>query len=152
FDLVDRLYSDAMKLVPAGVTALNIQTLLICHKSFLSAASLIGQAQPEDAGAITRRAIEAVRLAAIFKTIPEKYAEWAAEEERTKRWDDRRAGKKPKKLQFSLPKVHLTIEDIIEDLSAMLGVLSDADVHFTPEFLAQLSWKRDKGSIYLGYF
>ena len=48
----------------------SLQSLLICHKSFLAAATLIGQAQPDDAAPITRRAVEAVRLAAAMKADP----------------------------------------------------------------------------------
>ena len=40
---------------------------LICHKSMLSAAALIAQAQPEDSVYITRRAVEAGRVALAIK-------------------------------------------------------------------------------------
>jgi hypothetical protein len=62
--LMDRLYDISVATVPADKSPVFAQFLLICHKSFLAAATLIGQAQPDDAGPVTRRAIEVARLAA----------------------------------------------------------------------------------------
>lgn len=62
-DLLDRLYERAVALVPKQSPPPFGQLLLICHRAFLSALTLIGQAQPDDAAPISRRAIEEARLA-----------------------------------------------------------------------------------------
>lgn len=152
FPLVDKLYVDAIRLTPSGPSPLFGQLLLICHKSFLSAASLIGQAQPEDAGPITRRAIEAARFAAATKTNPEKAKEWMASRERLQRWIDRQQGKKPKWLDNKFAEIHPGIKLMIDKLMEMHGVLSDTEVHFTPEFVSRLAWDRRNESMYLNYF
>jgi hypothetical protein len=152
FPLVDKLYVDAMGLMPSDRSSVFGPLLLICHKAFLSAAGLIGQAQPDDAGPITRRAIEAARFAAIIKTNPEKVEEWIAYNERMQRWADRQEGKKPKSLRVNLGQVHPGIRAAIDDLMQMLGIISDADVHFTPEYFHQLDWDKREESLYLNYF
>lgn len=152
FPLVDKLYVDAIGLMPTDRSPVFGQFLLICHKSFLSAAALIGQAQPDDAGPITRRAIEVARFAAIIKTNPEKVEEWVAFSERARRWADRQEGKKPKSLRVNLGEVHPGVKPTIDDLMQMHGILSDADVHFTPEFFHQLEWDKREESLYLNYF
>lgn len=152
FPLVDKLYVDALGLMPPDRSPVFGHLLLICHKSFLSAVALIGQAQPDDAGPITRRAIEVARFAAIIKTNPEKAEEWVAYSERTQRWADRQEGKKPKRLHVNFGEVHAGVKPTIDDLMQMHGILSDADVHFTPEYFHQLDWDKRNGSLYLNYF
>jgi len=152
FPLVDRLYVDAVGLMPRDHSPVFGQFLLICHKSFLAAASLIGQAQPEDAGPITRRAIEVARFAAVVKTNPEKAEEWIAFEERMKRWADRLEGARPKHLRIDLGQVHPRIKPVIDDLMQTLGILSDASAHFTPEFFHELGWEERKEQLILNYF
>ena len=75
---MDKLYEISIAAVPADNSKVYAKFLLICHKSFLSAATLIGQAQPDDAGAITRRAIEVVRLAAALKDDPAIADTWGS--------------------------------------------------------------------------
>lgn len=77
----------------------------MCHKSFLTAANLVAQAQPEDAGPVTRREIEIVRLAAAFKDDESLLDQWNSCEERLKRWEDRRNEKEPEPEPF-----HIKIE------------------------------------------
>jgi hypothetical protein len=105
FTLVDKLYADAIALMPSDRPHLFGQILLICHKSFLSAAALIGQAQPDDAAPITRRAIEAAQFAAVIKTNSGKIDDWVAFDTRMQRWRDRQEGKKPKWLKPKLGEV-----------------------------------------------
>jgi hypothetical protein len=152
FTLVNKLYVDAIALVPNDRPLLFSQILLICHKSFLSAVALIGQAQPDDAGAITRRAIEAARFAAAIKTNPGKIEAWMAFETKMQRWRDRQEGKTPK--PFNPPKlgeIDPGIKPTLEKLMQMQGMLSDF-AHFTPEYLFELDWERGEQSLYLNYF
>jgi len=61
---VDRLYRTTIDLIPACCPRVCFgKMLLMCHKSLLSAATLIAQGQPEDAAPISRRAIEIGHLA-----------------------------------------------------------------------------------------
>ena len=152
FPLVDKLYNDAIKLVPSDHSPVYGQFLLTCHKSFLAAASLIGQAQPDDAVAITRRAIEVARFAAAIKTDPKKVEEWIAYEKRMQRWTDRLEGTKPKSFHVNLGEVHPDIKSAIDDLMQSVGVLSDAGVHFTPEYFHELDWEQREKSLNLRYF
>ena len=152
FPLVDKLYVDAIGLMPSDRSPVFGQFLLICHKSFLAAAALIGQAQPDDAAPITRRAIEVARFAAVVKTNPDKAKEWVAFDERMQRWADRQEGKKPKSLWINLGEVDPEIKPVIDDLMQTLGILSDAAVHFTPEYFVELSWEKREDSMYLNYF
>ena len=148
FPLVDQLYSASIALVPRDKSPVFGKLLLICHKSFLAAASLIGQAQPDDAAPITRRAIEVVALADAIKTDRKSATKWAAFEDRMKRWQDRQEGKKPKSLKVHLEAKHPNTRRLMETR----GILSDAAVHFTPEFFGSLDWKQGQDSLFLNYF
>lgn len=152
FPLVDKLYVDALKLIVPDHSPRFAQFLLIGHKSFLAAASLIGQRQPDDAGPITRRAIEAARIAAVIKTNPDKIEAWLAYTERMQRWADRQEGVKPKPLRINLGEVHPEIKPQIDDLMQTYGILSDADSHFTPEYLFNLGWEKRGEKLFLNYF
>lgn len=145
---VDRLYKTAIDLVPKEPPHLFGLCLLICHKSFLAAASLVGQAQPDDAGPITRRAIEVVRLAAAVKSDAAVFERWVAFEERMERWKVRMEGEKPKPIHINLDVKH----PAVIDLMSMWGILSDADVHFTPEYFYGLDWEKRDGTMFLNYF
>lgn len=126
------------------------QLLLICHKSFLLALTLIGQAQPDDAGPISRRAIEAARLALAVKRNPESAMKLAAYEQRMERWQAREKGEKPKTLspKFDLPRDH----PFLTGLEMQIGILSDSSVHFTPEYFGSQLWIRSEARIELRYF
>lgn len=142
------LYEFAIATIPSGVPPIFGQLLLVCHKSFLAAATLIGQAQPDDAGPITRRAIEVVRLAAAIKDDPKIAEQWADYERRTERWEVRRKGKKPERLHVPIPVKH----PLVEELMQSWGMLSDAHVHFTPEHFVSLKWQQSEDSMFLNYF
>jgi hypothetical protein len=149
-DLTDRLYERAVTLVPKSSPPPFGQLLLICHMSFLSALTLIGQAQPDDAAPISRRAIEAARLALAVKRNPESAMKWAAYEQRMGRWQARDRGEKPKALspKLDLPRDH----PILSELEKQVGILSDSSVHFTPEYLGSQHWIRSEERIELRYF
>jgi hypothetical protein len=129
--------------------------LLICHKSLLSAAALIAEAQPDDSVAITRRAIETARTALAIKLNPENARRWLAYQERHERWLRRQEGEKRK--HFAVQFLDVQSDALVRTLDAMLGMLSDAYVHFTPEYYSSLDWEvrrvdEENGVILLNYF
>lgn len=152
FPALDDLYISAFKLLPGTHSRLSALILLICHRSLLSAAALIGQGQSQDAGPITRRAIEAACFAAAVKTNPKLAKGWIEARDRLERWIDRAAGKKPKALKRTTPDIDPAVRPRVDHLMGMLGVLSDTDAHFTPEFLAGIAWDDRCGSTFLNYF
>ncbi len=153
--LVDEIYTHSIKIIPLNTPPRYGRFLLLCHKSFLAAAILIGQAQPDDAAPITRRAIEVARVCLASKHNDENYEKWLSYEKRHERWKKREAGDKPPYLppiQLDLPKDHT----ILNELMSEIGMLSDAYVHFTPEYYTSLNWKDDRKSeppmVKLSYF
>lgn len=152
---IDIAYRVAFERAPAGTQLVHNRIFLICHKSLLAAASLIAQAQPEDSVAITRRAIEAAKVALAIKANSENGNKWLAFDERQARWLARDQGDKPKffKVEFE----SIRGDAVIDTLDRFLGILSDAYVHFTPEFYSTLSWEyrqtsTEKGEMFLHYF
>lgn len=145
---MDRLYELSIAAVPKDKSPVFGQFLLICHKSFLAAATLIGQAQPDDAGPITRRAIEVVRLAAAIRADPAVAEEWGAYEKRMARWEARNEGETPKALHVRIPAEH----PLVKQLMDVWGIISDADAHFTPEFFHSLRWEKRDDKMFLHYF
>jgi len=115
------------------------RTFLLCQKSFLSAAANIGRRHPDDAAAITRRAIEAACLALAVKHDTSNLVRWKAQELRAQRWSDRGQGRKPQRLSpdIKYPADHRGLEE----LRRYAGVVSDTFVHFTPEYLEGHGWK-----------
>lgn len=129
--------------------------MLICHKSMLGAATLIAQRQPEDAAGISRRAAECARVALAVKLNPSNADKWVSFQSRHDRWIKRREGGKP--TYFPVRLVDLSGEPLSAELDKWIGVLSDALVHFTPEFYDSLDWEErigsgDGGEIRLNYF
>ena len=152
--LLDSLYVEGIDLIPPASPPYFGRLLLICHKSMLGAVSLLLRLHPDDAGAVTRRSIEAALIAAAIKHDPSNLAEWQSFEERTKRWDARQEGQKPKPLH---PSVTYPETEQVERLRSQLGTLSDAYVHFTPEFMLNLDWRTADAeggnmSVHLNYF
>jgi len=129
--------------------------LLICHKSMLSAATLIAQSQPDDSVGITRRAVEAAKVALAVKLNHENAQQWVSFQERHDRWIRRQQNQKPK--PFHVQFKDLKDDPVVEDLDKFLGILSDAYVHFTPEYYSSLDWDERRrpdggGVIFLNYF
>jgi len=136
---VHTLYSRSLVLVPTGIEPIFGQSLLLVHKAFLCAAATIGRRHPDDAAPITRRAIETVSLAVAAKADSANLSRWQDYERRRARWAARRVGDKPPRLDSKV-KYPATLDR----LRSYLGILSDAYVHFTPEFAAGHEWRRNK--------
>jgi hypothetical protein len=152
---VHDLYDRAVQLVPPSAPVIFGRLLLLSHRNFLSAAALSLRALPDDAAAVTRRAIEAARTALAFRHDRENLQRWIAEDERMARWEQRRQGEKPKK--FTLNLTYPPNHELSDQLGKIFGILSDAAAHFTPEFLSQQTWRVVNGStetskVHLSYF
>lgn len=149
--LVNQLYNLSIDLVSSNSSPFYGKCLLLCHKGFLSAASLIGRALPEDSSAVTRRAIEIAEVAFAVKYDKENYETWLSYEQRMARWDARAAEQKPKKPIF--PKLNIPTDlPVFEYLKKSKGIYSDSDVHFTPEYLEIREWKEGDSKLSLNYF
>jgi hypothetical protein len=137
------LYEFSRSIIPRDTHPIFSKFYLLCHKSFLSAVTLIGQCQPEDAAPITRRAVEICRISLALKFNEENWEKWTDFEKRLERWKQREEGKKPSPLY---PHIDLPDHPILKRLDPQRGMLSDAWIHFTPEFLNSQNW-RDRREI-----
>jgi hypothetical protein len=150
-------YRAAVEALPViGAPIVFGRFLLICDKSMRTAAMLIAGCQPEDSVGITRRALECAKTALAIKLNDANVANWLAEEERLARWAARREGKRPKSFRVDLESVKG--DPLVDQLGDIIGALSDASVHFTPEFYGNLAWEVNiredgpGGHIFLNYF
>jgi hypothetical protein len=142
-ELLDKLYLRGKDLLRPGLPSRYGQFLLLANQSLLSAATLIGQAQPYDAGPITRRAIEIARVCLASKYDKKLEQKWAVFEIRQQRWKARREGGKLDKLpRFSYD--YQGRDSLMKILNNQHGQLSDGFVHFTPEYYASQNWKVKK--------
>jgi len=98
--------------------------VLICHRSLLSAASLVAQLQPDDSVGVTRRAVEAAKVALAIKLDDDNARQWVSFQERHDRWIKRQLNEKPK--SFHVKFKGLTKEPLVNELDRYLGILSDA--------------------------
>ncbi|MBI2524458.1 MAG: hypothetical protein HYV93_00590 [Candidatus Rokubacteria bacterium] len=149
------LYEKAVGLVPPAAPPSFGRVLLLGHKGLLSAAALIARGLPDDAAGVTRRVIEAVRTGRAIKHDRANLDRWLAFEKRMARWAARARNARPKgpvRPALTFPQPH----PVLDELAKHLGMLSDAWIHFTPEFLDQQSWREDqKGAMVtmrLNYF
>jgi hypothetical protein len=119
---------------------------LTCHQAMFSGAACIAHGVPLDAAAASRRALEAARTALAIKLDRTNGERWIAYEDRMSRWRTRDMGEKPPNLKI---KYDVLIDDEMgKQLACIFGILSDAAVHFTPEFLSRLDFKeRDSGTM-----
>ncbi len=152
---LDRTYRTIIDWSNSGTSPFFGQLLLICHKSMLTGGSLIAQRQPDDSVGITRRAIEAARVALAVKLNHENAEQWVSFQKRHDRWIKRQQNEKPR--PFRVKFKDLNTDPVVEKLDRFLGILSDAYVHFTPEYYDSLDWderrKPDGGAeIFLNYF
>lgn len=134
--------------------------LLLCHRAFLVSVSLIARGHPDDAAGTTRRAIEIARTAFAISYKKSNLDRWLAADTRRARWQARTAPppkaperkKKPPRLEvrFELPASH----KVLENLTEMLGIESDAAVHFTPEYLGNYDFdiREAEGMAFFSYF
>ena len=136
---VHALYSRSLVLVPTDIEPIFGQSLLLVHKAFLCAAATIGRRHPDDAAPITRRAIEAVSLAVAAKAERGTLARRQDYERRRARWMARRTGAKPPRLDS-----RVKYPASLDRIRKYLGMLSDAYVHFTPEFAGGHEWRKDR--------
>jgi hypothetical protein len=153
--LIDRLYSVAIEGLPKDTPIAFGKLLLLSHKSFLAGATLIAQAQPDDAAPITRRAIEIARFAWALKANPENAKRWVALEKRQQRWQERQLGKRPSST-ISIQYEDVPKNEHLKRLNELFGIISDTKVHFTPEYFGTQVWKvefnGETGSLFHSYF
>ena len=153
---LDSAYRAAVGCFPMeGIPIIFGQILLVCQKSMLSAATLTAQGQPEDSTAITRRSLEGARVALAIKNGDTNAAQWIAYQERHDRWSRRKQDERPKPLVVRFTDIRG--DALIEGIDKHLGILSDASVHFTPEFYSSLDWEANRtpdghGEIKLNHF
>jgi len=150
-------YCSAIRALPAeAVPTIYGRFLLICDKAMRSAALLIAGREPEDSVATTRRAIEAARTALAIKLNDANAVNWVASKDRLERWAARQSNQKPK--FFTVKLEDIKGDPLIDELDKFLGILSDAYVHFTPEFYSSMAWEirpnadGPGGQILLNYF
>jgi hypothetical protein len=143
-ETVDRLYRTTLDLGPAHCPRVCFgKMLLMCHKSFLSAATLIARGQPEDAAPISRRAIEIGHLAVAVHLDSKNYVKWLDEERRMAKHEERRKGQRPKNVPAQKWGKEVLEHPLLSDLRTFLGIISDSYAHFTPEFEGNLAWSEE---------
>jgi len=154
---LDEAYRAAIRAMPPdGIPVVFGKFLLICDKAMRAASVLVAARHPEDSVAITRRAIEAAKTTLAIKLNAKNADNWLAESTRSERWSLRLSNEKPKSFQVHWEDIKS--EPLINELETFLGIISDAYVHFTPEFYSSLAWeirpnKKDSGgAIFLQYF
>lgn len=140
-ETVDRLYRTTLELGPTQCPRLCFgKMLLMCHKSLLSSATLIAHGQPDDAALVSRRAIEIGHLAIAVHLDSQNYVRWLDEQRRIARWEERREGQRPKSEPGHKWGKDVLSHPLLTELRTFLGILSDSDAHFTPEFEGNLQW------------
>ena len=80
--ILDCVYQAALAWQHGQIPVLYSKFLMICHKSMLAAAVIIGEDQPEDSYAITRRAVECAQVALASKIEPNSLKTWLSQESR----------------------------------------------------------------------
>lgn len=134
-----------------GGTMTGARLLLVCCQAFYSSVSCIARGTPWDSAGPSRRALEAARTALAVAKDPENLQKWTAFQERLARWEIRMDGGKPPslKIQYSV----LEANKLEQKMATLIGILSDASVHFTPEFSSRLNYKHDQSGkfIYLEF-
>jgi hypothetical protein len=132
--LVVRMFSCVRDLAQPRFSPTMGRLLMLCHREFLVAATLIQRGLPYDAAANTRRAIEIAKVALLLKRDPANGEKWMQAEQRRARWDARQAGDRPKPLRPDrFPEI--SDDPLYKCLQDFLGMYSDVFVHFTPEFM-----------------
>jgi hypothetical protein len=119
---------------------------VICHWAMLAAATNTASGLPEDGPAITRRALEAAKVCLAIKAHPDNFDEWKAFEQRSARWSARASGDKPKGPPVSPRYKHVSSHPFYQEIQGLIGVLSDAAVHFTPEYFGGYIWQQTSNS------
>jgi hypothetical protein len=147
---ISSAYNFAVLEFTAG-SQITARLLLVCCQAFYSSVSCIARGTPSDSAGPSRRALEAARTALAVAKDPENLQKWTAFQARLARWEIRQDGGKPPslKIQYSV----LEANKLGQKMATLIGILSDASVHFTPEFISQLNYKHDQSgkSIYLEF-
>jgi hypothetical protein len=99
---VHALYARSAGLVPKTADAIFGRLFLLSHRNLLSAATLVLRKLPDDAAAVTRRALETARIALAIKYDPTNLQRWLSLEQRMARWDRRQKGEKRRDLHLGL--------------------------------------------------
>jgi hypothetical protein len=147
-ELIDEIYTTAYfagRFPKTGAERDNLlhACFVLCHRALLSAATAIGCGNPEDAPAITRRALEAAKICLVVKADPTNLQEWKSMERRKERWQARLKQEKPKSFAPSFR--NISLEPLYEELQSLIAILSDFAVHFTPEHLLSYEWGEGPG-------
>jgi len=146
-ETLDELYRAVHEKAPFPATGaekddFTHMCFLICHRALLSAAMSTGSGLPEDAQAVTRRALEAAKVTFAIKVDPENFEIWKATEVRKSRWEARAQGigthRRPVNTQYK----GVSGQPLYEDLQTVIAVLSDYTVHFTPEHVHGYEWEQ----------
>src|SRR5712692_3000497 len=148
--LMDEVYEAGFAARPVPMEAVVFQLLVLCHRAFLIAVSIIARGHPDDDACATRRALEMAKVAFAVSYNPDNMTAWLAYEERSQRWQARDAGSKPKPVfpRFDLPTEHANLNTV----GHWIGILSDSAVHFTPEYLDGYDFQRREHDYFLPYF
>ena len=147
---VNDAYEAVRLVVSKEVDLTTIRLLLLCHRSFLLAVSLIAGGHPIDAGSVTRRAIEMAKIAFALVYDSENFDRWVNYNVRSGRWAAWSADKKPPRLftDLKLPKPH----PLLDALGKEEGMYSDIGVHCTTEFMAHYPFEQQEKQLFLSYF
>lgn len=153
---ISECYLQVLPLVGGATNSkLVAQIILVCHRAFLSASASILRGAPDDAAPATRRAMEAARVALAVSIDVENGNEWVQFEKREGRWQHRLRGERPgRPVQVRFR--GLDGEPLAGEIDRWIGMMSDSQVHFTPEFFVNLDWelRRPEGDdpeIHLNY-
>ena len=87
---LDAVYGQCLQVRPRRSEPLFEKSLLLCHRAFLSAASLALQGQPDDAAAVAKRGVDVAKFCLAYKGDPSRAAQLLAEKQRDARWNRRR--------------------------------------------------------------
>jgi hypothetical protein len=115
-----------------------------CHRAMLSAATITASGLPQDGPANTRRALEAAKVCLAIKAHPGNFDLWQAAEVRAARWKARAAGDRRRSPPVNPQYKDVATDPFYQEIQSLIGVLSDAAVHFTPEYFGAYLWERSR--------
>lgn len=126
-----------------GVAKGLARVFLASHQAMFSSAACIARGVPLDGVAASRRALEGARIALAIKLDRQNAERWISFEQRMARWAARNAGEKAPKLNLRYEV--LDGDELGKQLGLLVGIFSDAAVHFTPEFFSRLDFQDRAG-------
>jgi hypothetical protein len=131
---LDAVYTYCLHIQPRSPEPIFEKSLLLCHRAFLSAASLALQGQAEDAAAVARRGAEVAMFCLSYKGDQSRATEWLVEKQRKARWGSRR--REPRVSYGAGVRCRAADPTIAAELENWTSVLSDAYAYFVPELSA----------------